>query len=261
MHSNNGIYTPSLDCTHETLFDDHVNGTTVCTQCGLVLEENNLFSDFNSLRSRFPSFSLGSYFSATVDDPSVTLIKDLLSRWLHIDEGMAEVIYNRFEKEKEKIKRKKKKNMLLAYIMYLELTNAGYSFMPAEIAQVFQLKTSDLFKFQSILSESSAKSAVSPSHSISAMSDKYCSLVGEISFKDKTKIGQICETLKTQCNTNHKSLCILVIWYYCTSAHPTVIHHTLCEIAKKCHCNYDNLRRLIKKPFWSSLEREIDKLI
>lgn len=228
----------------------------MCTGgCGLVLQENNY--SIHSARSSFSPPPLSRSKARPEDEPSLTEIKDLLCIWPHINEGIANVIYARFEKEKEKIKDRKKKIRLLAYITYLELNDAGYSFLPIEIAQLFQLKTSDVFRFQSILTDSSSTCS-----QIISLSNKYCSLL-ELSFSDKTKIGQICEALKNRCNANLKSLCMLVIWYYCSKKCSADLQQqpTLRNIAKKCHCNYDNLRRLIKKPFWITIEKEINTML
>lgn len=261
MYANNGLYSPSIDCAHDSLLDDDVSATVVCTQCALVLQENYSPFFFCSPLPPPPSPPVPpppppqASSSNIREAPSAIFLKDLLRTWPHIDEGISDAIYSRYLIEREKIKERKKQIRLLAYLAYQELNTSGYSFLPVEIAQLFGLKTSDMFRFQSLLTN--ATSTTSPS--ISSMSDRYCSTM-ELAYKDKRNVGQICEALKLRCNTNPISLCVLVIWYYC-SKHISLKHHSLQVIAKKCNCNYDNLKKLIKKPFWQALERDIDKML
>jgi len=244
MYSDDGIYPNGARCSHITVLEDDASGTVVCTECGLVLIEQ-IYS-----QTLFHSLPL---HKKTKDDEDfwVRTIKDLLHKWPQVEGKMCDIIYQRYQDERKKLLDKKKHIRLLACITYNELTKAGYGCLPNDVAQLFGLKTSDVCYFQHLLT-----SKVSPE--IIPISNRYCSLLN-LPFKDKELIGTICDTLKEEYNTNLKTLCILIMWYYCVHKYPNL--YSLQYIANTCESNYQHLKKVIKKPGWSRLEDEVARIL
>lgn len=243
MYNNCGLYSHGVHCAHITVLEDDASGTVVCTQCGLVLIDQICTQAFSPPISRLQEESR--------EDPWITIIKDALHKWPQVEGKMCDIIYEQYLKEKKKLKDKKKQIRLLACITYNELIKGGYGCLPNDIAQLFGLKISDMNYFQNLMT-----GKVSPN--IIPISNRYCSLLN-LSFKDKTKIATICDNLKEDYNTNLKTLCILVMWYYCAQKYPN--QYSLQYIAYTCECNYQHLKKIIKKPGWKRLEEEVGQIL
>ena len=253
MHRNTGFYPAGINCSHDTILEDESSGTIVCTECGLVLEDNFVLIP----HGHSPSFHKQqiadtSFFSpSTSSSSSLSLIKDLLHKWPQVEEKMIDIIWQHYVNVEEKIKDKKRRVRLLASITYHELSQAGYSCLPEDVAQLFGLTTSDVFHFQSEIINKTLPQIV-------PISSRYCALL-DLPFKDKENIGFICNILKDHYNTNLKTLCLLVIYHYCNQKYPR--RYNLRDIARTCHSNVENLTKVIKRSCWLRLEKEIKRVL
>lgn len=240
MYNSSGLYPNRIHCTHSTVLEDDVSGTVVCTQCGLVLIDQTYSQ----------AFSLPLFDKANRDLWYVK-IKDVLSAWPHVEERMYDIIYHRYLKEKKNRSNIQNPIKLLACITYNELIKDDYGCLPNDVAQLFGIKTSDICSFPNLSTDKASPNIV-------PISNRYCSLLN-LSFEDKNIIASICDTLKDDYNTNLKTLCILVIWYYCIRQYPKT--YSLAYIANTCQCNYLHLKRVIKKRNWARLEEVVREKI
>lgn len=211
MYAGCSLYNPRNGCTHESVSEDIHDGTVVCVNCALVLEEN--------LPLSFPythtEHHIGDSFTSS---KQIHVVKDIrkdhadffeiiLGKWNVNGKDQSEIL-RKYEKMKTNINSHKKDNYkMFAYCVYSVLSKTGYGITPDEVARTFNVKKKNMFQYQTLIDDSEYTT-------IRPISDKLCARL-DLPFKDKKKIGEICEQYAMTSNQNLKTVCILVIYYYC----------------------------------------------
>lgn len=134
--------------------------------------------------------------------------------------------------------KKYKRKSILAYATYTILSQNEYLCSPEDIVSVFQLKNKRVLFH--ILNETNH--VVKPD--IKSYSDSYC-FPTHFKYKEKTFIRDICTSLEkdSQVELHPKTLCVLVIYYYCKLMKPDL---SISEIAKLCTVHTSRIYKLIK---------------
>jgi transcription initiation factor TFIIIB Brf1 subunit/transcription initiation factor TFIIB len=169
-------------CSHEYVIDDEREGCSVCTSCGLVLEEKLYLPNYNETYFE-------SCFQTSVQNETKQEIKELLHRI-----NLPNTFSNQVEK---KCLEKKNKTKSIPFLLYQTLNENGCPISIKEISAVSGQSNVEIYKHQ----QKNDVVILRPEE----MLEKYCVML-KLDFKDYSVIK---ETIQRSLKTGHNNLTII----------------------------------------------------
>lgn len=201
-------------CSHKNIIDDEREGSCVCTECGLVLEQQlflpNLKNDYSKIREN--------------ENENETEIKELLHR-IHLP-------YSYSEKITKKCFKKPKKS--IPYILYKTLNENGCHVSIKQISAVSGVSNSKIYKNQGNEDVVISKPE--------EMLEKYCNYLG-LDFNSYTVIK---EKIKKTLKTGHNPLTIVAGNIYLHTKEKG-IKVSMKHIARQLNISCISIQRYLKK--------------
>jgi|GEM_PF-2726231 len=205
-------------CSHENIIDDEREGCSVCTNCGLVLEEKLFLPSYNETY-------FASCFQTVVQSETKQNVKELLHR-INLPSTYSNEIA-------EKCLRKKSKTKSIPFLLYQTLNENGCPISIKEISAVSGQSNSEIYKHQ----EKNDVIILRPEE----MLEKYCNML-KLDFKDYSVIK---ENIKGCLKTGHNNLTIIGanIYLHCK----TFKKIPMKVIAKTLNISCISIQRYLKK--------------
>jgi transcription initiation factor TFIIIB Brf1 subunit/transcription initiation factor TFIIB len=204
-------------CKHLNEIIDVHDGTTICTDCGLVIYE-----------SMFIEKDYGKKELYTCND--IEEIKELLER-LNFPTSFAYDIFENVKKSLESHKSIKK--YLIPFIIYQTLNEKGYPISIKDISSVCGISDNYIYDMQK-----NSQSIILNHHSLL---EKYCSIL-KLNYKTYTVIKELIPNL----NTGHNPLTVIAatIYRYCKE---NKIKYSMKYIANTIGISPVSIQRYIRK--------------
>jgi hypothetical protein len=241
MFQRNSASSLQSDCVHTTITEDWHEGTVICVQCGLVLDETLFMSDWDwkskSASSEDKEDKAAQFTSEKREE--LKKLYEIADLW-HVSSASIDTIKFNHRKWVNKLNDTRiKSKEILAYAVYSYLLRNGYNFGPNDICSQFELKNWHiLFEIAHLVDD---KSMASSSNFI-----QYNSELLELPYKAKWFLLQLMEK-ETFIDLSHhlhpRSLSIIVLVWFCSIHYP---NYTCIDICKKCCGSYQIIRKLVR---------------
>ena len=256
-------------CNHENILQDDREGSIICTDCALVLEDklyfypyanSSSFSDtsFKSVRktldynkhveeNRLRHLTVGHSLSSQIDLNEIVQKLNLSDSYLQEALDM----YNKLELSRRRFKVKE----AVGFCLYHTLIKHNCARSPEEIAYLFELDSPSIF----IKIEKECQNCFSSSLvNVNDFVERFCKFQN-ISYKHSKIIESICLQLIDKYNFNPKTLSVLVISCFIQLLQNDTKLSTIKLLCRDCNISYANLYRIFKK--FPNLRHQINNLI
>jgi transcription initiation factor TFIIIB Brf1 subunit/transcription initiation factor TFIIB len=247
MFGSNNAYPPRNDCFHSSVTEDIHEGTVICLDCALVLEDqlflaqneqNEPMYEQKKVQPERDELKKRKKEKEELTLEELTLLNELEASWHLTKKGTYTIlkIYNKSTKVKSKFSTKE----LLAYATYSYLMENEYNLNADDIVFRFDLKNKNiLFQIAAIVNDKTIPKVNTFL--------QYNSSIMNFSFKEKQFLSQLVQQPQFTNLSHHlnpKSLGVLIIIWYCSMYYP---HYTKKDICMKCEISYANIRKLLKQ--------------
>lgn len=229
MFTSAGYYTPSIDCSHERIFEDVHEGSSTCLDCNRVVEDHLFYVSNVQSESRYVSQS---FFSILYDLKELwqltdNIVQETQEKYKHICKELS---------QKESSKRLFKKKELLAFAFYITLMRNDCTRLPEEIVCVFELqKMTSLFRIGELVDECCLPSTES-------FIQRYASIFN-FTYAEKRKLLKINSEFSIEASIQPMTKAVIIIFCYSELTDKKL---TLKYITDKCFISYMNVKRFLK---------------
>lgn len=228
MLSTNTLFEKEIDCNHENLVTDEREGTVVCINCGLVIEDR-IFLSRNLINEEIEN-----------KNEIYELLFDFAERFHIVKKNIDEII-DRYQMVNEKIELKfYKKEEVLVFCIYENLNKNNISLLLEQILIFFPNVRNEkkVYEIETLLSSDCPKLIVEDSliHR--------CLSYLDFSFKQKQEIVKIFEKVKYKVDFSPKTIIGSIIYMFCKCNKLKIQLKNICNV---CEISQSSVNRALKR--------------
>lgn len=252
MSGQSYSYTPRNGCTHENTVEDSKEGTIVCLECALVLEDRISFYHYDGGFDKTETKT-----TTKKEEEDEQMLFELSDRGMFPQNVVYQTVskYEQYKKfflgKKQRVddddndenEKKIKNTAIIAFALYTTLIDNNISRTPIEICQIFNVSTSDLWNVEKKL-DNYFFSANRASNNVADYIERFGGILN-ISYSSISRIKTISLQLYGMGGVTPQTLAACLIFLYCKHS-PTESIIALKTISEKCYISASNLSRNIK---------------
>ena len=228
-------------CSHERNIENQQDGTTVCLDCALVLEERVLYTPSESFHLERKKEEEEN------QSEEENLLLEIRERWNFPKAVISDTLhlFINLKKDSNLVSLFKKKH-LLAFAFYTNLMKHECSRLPEEVAFYFEMKKYvDLFR----IGEYTNLYFVPKTEDFL---DRFAAYF-PFTYKEKTLMRNVCFKFYVRHSYQPKTCAVIIIYFYLVYIRKEE-SVTIKDVCEKCGVNYYNVRNLLSKKMLGELE-------
>lgn len=241
-----------IDCSHEHVVEDGREGTVVCVECGLVIEDFIFSTTYaqDGGKETTQSRRGGDKYLREQKE----LLFELSSRGLFPLKIVYETLtkFNEFSKQREESGQKKTFDFiaLLAFSLFDTLCENHLTRTPKEICSFFGIDLNRMWKEEKNLNFLSSRQI-----GIQDFANRFCGVL-QFEYFHTREIINICNQMYGMGDLNPQSIAVVVIYMYCKYFDCSL---NLKQVCHNLNVSYGTINSILSKP--PSLKDYIFKII
>ena len=233
-------------CDHYNVITDFNNGAEVCTDCGLVIE-NQIFSCYNKKIPAFKQFSneIEDEYWAGISNPLFIQATELINEQCHkymISEGVCSYACKLLSKEHQLLKASNMKKMCATYFY----ESAQYYSLNRSFTDICRMFGVNAKTFMSDIGKRLTRNKCQIDETIPSHILPRVQLCQSITFKQKMEIGSIADKHFEMVNASANSVLAFTIYKYLQN-NPNFKKMSMNKVAQLCSVSPTSIKRLLSR--------------